>query len=177
LSNLAYIEHYTVEDWKRWEDDWELIYGHPYMMAPSPIYGHQFVVSKIVRVLDEALDDCPKCNVLAEIDYYISDDTVVRPDVLAICYQPKENITKTPEIIFEVVSKSSKKRDEITKKELYEEQKVPYYCIVYPDKKEAFVYHYQDREFVFDGKFSNKSYTFEVKECKVEFSFSKIWQN
>ena len=30
------LETYTYDDYKNWQGDWELIYGHPYAMAPSP---------------------------------------------------------------------------------------------------------------------------------------------
>ncbi len=177
MSNLAYIEHYSVDEWKLWEGDWELIYGVPYAMAPSPIYGHQFVMGKIYRQLDEGLDECEKCQALVEIDYFISKDTVTRPDVLVICYEPKEKITKAPKIIFEVVSKSSKKRDEIIKKELYFDEKVEYYCLVYPDKKESIIYKLDNDEYRYEGRFAQNSFEFEVEGCKIDFDFKKIWKN
>lgn len=31
-----YLPRYTVEDYNRWEGDWELIEGIPYASAPSP---------------------------------------------------------------------------------------------------------------------------------------------
>ena len=176
MSNLAYIEHYSVDEWKLWEGDWELIYGVPYAMAPSPVYGHQFVMGKIFRQLDEALDECEKCHALVEIDYFISEDSVTRPDVLVICYEPQDRITKAPKIIFEVVSKSSKKRDEIIKKELYFDEKVEYYCLVYPDKKEAIVYRLDSDEYRYEGIFAQNSYGFVVDGCKIEFDFKKIWK-
>ena len=61
MSNLAYIESYTKDDFMQWEGDWELIYGAPYAMAPSPMFGHQFVNGKIHRQLDESLDNCSSC--------------------------------------------------------------------------------------------------------------------
>ena len=52
MSNLSYKENYTIEDYNRWEGDWELIYGDAYAMAPSSVYGHQFVNGKIYRQLE-----------------------------------------------------------------------------------------------------------------------------
>jgi len=176
MSNLAFVEHYTVEDWKQWEDDWELIYGFPYAMAPSPVYGHQFVMGKIFRQLDELLDDCSKCQPLFEMDYFIDKDTVVRPDTMVICYEPIVSIKKAPKIIFEIVSKSSKRRDEIMKKDLYFNQKIEYYILVYPDKKEAKVYKYNKEDYDFEGKFSSEIYGFKIEDCSIEFDFSKIWK-
>jgi len=176
MSKIAFIEHYYVKDWKQWKGEWELVYGYPFAMALSPSYEHQFVLGKIVRQLDKLLDNCEKCHPLIEMDYFIDKDTVVRPDMMVICYEPIVNIKKAPKIIFEIVSKSSKRRDEIMKKDLYFNQKIEYYILVYPDKKEAKVYKYSKDDYEFEGKFSNESYSFEVEDCKIEFNFSKIWK-
>ncbi|WP_457626586.1 hypothetical protein [Persephonella sp.] len=32
-----YLPNYTVEDYKQWEGDWELIEGIAYAMVPSPL--------------------------------------------------------------------------------------------------------------------------------------------
>lgn len=55
-----YMDHYTVEDYQQWKGDWELIYGSPYAMSPSPMFTHQNINIKIVRQLSEHLDGCPK---------------------------------------------------------------------------------------------------------------------
>ena len=98
-------ETYTVQDYLQWEGDWELIHGQPVAMAPSPSLTHQTANMTIARQLDESLDDCPNCQALFEIDVEFSEDTVVRPDVLVICYQPEgERLTRAPALIFEVIS-------------------------------------------------------------------------
>ncbi len=176
MSNLAYNEKYTVEDYNSWDGDWELVYGDAFSMAPSPLYGHQFVNLKIARQLDEKLDECKKCHSVIEIDLQISNDTVVRPNCMVICYEPDEKLTKTPEIIFEVISKSTAKRDEILKFNLYQDEGVKYYIIVYPQEKKAKVYKLIDFGYKKLGDFSDEVYTFEVKNCKIEFDFNFIWR-
>ena len=49
-------------------------------------------------------------------------------------------VTKVPEIIIEVIFKSTAKRDEVHKFKIYEEEKVKYYVIVYPNDLKAKVY-------------------------------------
>ena len=175
-SNLAYVESYTKDDYKHWEGDWELIYGNPYAMAPSPVYGHQFVSGKIYRQLDEKLDDCKRCEAIFEIDLELSNDTVVKPDTMVICYRPIDFLNKTPEIIFEVVSKSSARRDENIKFDLYEEEGVKYYVLVYPRSKKAKVYKLENYKYRKIGDFSNENYIFETANCKIDFDFDFIWR-
>ena len=64
---LAYHEHYTVDDYNKWEGDWELIHGAPYAMTPSPSLLHQRLKQKLSMMLGAQLQECPDCEVLFEI--------------------------------------------------------------------------------------------------------------
>ncbi len=58
-------EKYTVDDYMRWQGDWELIEGVPYAMAPSPRGRHQLVCLLISTQIEEKLRTCEeKCFVL-----------------------------------------------------------------------------------------------------------------
>jgi len=132
------LETYSYDDYKNWQGDWELIYGHPYAMAPSPVGKHQFIMMKLGYFLQKNLDslDCNECFVLGEIDYIISNDTVLKPDVALVCGELPKFIKKPPVAIFEIISPSTKLRDEITKKEIYEKKGVKLF-LVYPDEKKV----------------------------------------
>ncbi len=176
MSNLQYKEEYTKNDYDNWEGDWELIDGTAYSMSPSPVFGHQYTNLKIARQLDEKLDDCDECYAVIETDWEMSNDTVFRPDSMVICYEPEDRLTKAPEIIFEIVSNSSAKRDEILKFSIYETEAVKYYILVYPDSKKAKVYKLIDYKYKKVGDFENGNYNFESKKCNIDFDFSKIWK-
>jgi Uma2 family endonuclease len=176
MSNLAYSEHYTKEEYYHWEGDWELIYGTPYAMAPSPMVKHQYINMKIARQLDEVLDHCTLCSALFETDVEFGEDTVVRPDSMVLCFKPNERVTKAPTVIFEVISKTTAKRDEQLKFQLYQEEGVKYYIVVYPDVKKAKVYQLVEGTYTKVGDFTNEHYTFILKECSIEFDFSFIWK-
>ena len=176
MTNLAYAESYTKDDYYAWEGDWELIYGAPYAMSPSPMFGHQHINMKISRQLDEALDNCSSCYALFETDVEFSDDIVVRPDCMVICYEPQERLNKAPEIVFEIVSKNSAKRDEKLKFELYQDEGVKYYVLVYPEGKKAKVYKLDKSKYVKVGDFTDEKYKFEAKKCSIDFDFSFIWK-
>jgi Uma2 family endonuclease len=171
------METYTVQDYMQWEGDWELIYGQPVAMAPSPVFGHQQLSAAIFRQLDEALDDCPRCQALFEIDVEFSKDTVVRPDVLVICYQPEgERLTRAPALIFEVISPKTSRRDEVVKFDLYRAEGVAHYVLVYPDAKKAKVYRLIDGEYRIVGDFHEELHCFELPGCAIDFDFSRIWK-
>jgi Uma2 family endonuclease len=132
MSALPTMEAYTVRDYLQWKGDWELIHGQPVAMAPSPAVEHQVASMMIARQLDESLDDCPHCQALFEIDVEFAEDTVVRPDVLVICYQPEgDRLTRAPDLIFEVISPKTARRDEVVKFDLYRTEGVAHYVLIY----------------------------------------------
>jgi Uma2 family endonuclease len=127
-------------------------------MVPSPSFEHQQVSAAIFRQLDESLDDCPHCQAVFEIDVEFAQDTVVRPDVLVICYQPEgERLTRTPDLIFEVISPRTTRRDEVDKFDLYRTEGVTHYVLVYPEAKKATVWRLEEGEYRKVGDFHDKT--------------------
>lgn len=171
------IEHYSLEDYLQWEGDWELIYGMPVAMVPSPNVEHQRIGTRILRQLDEALEGCPRCEALYEIDLEISQDTVVRPDVVGICYIASgDRLTRVPDIIFEILSRSTARRDEETKFRLYRDEGVGHYVLVYPEARKAKVYQLIDGDYRKVSDFHDELHRFELSKCSVDFDFSLIWR-
>ena len=177
MGAVEYREHYTKKDYEQWEGDWELIYGVAYAMAPSPLVTHQNVETKIAAELQRQTEACSKCLTLVETDYEVADDTILRPDVLLICKDIGERVNRTPEIIFEVLSPSTARRDESVKFEIYEREGVHYYILVNPETERAKVYRlHETGRYVKMGDFSVENARFELEDCSFEFDFSKIWR-
>ena len=176
MQNLAYEDYYTVSDYNHWEGNWELIHGMPYAMAPSPMFDHQYTMGKIFSILEQQLEECSNCYPAVEVDWQISDDTVVRPDVLVVCKRQKR-VTQTPEIIFEVVSKTSVKRDEQTKFNLFEKEGVKYYGLVYYEQKRVKVYQHLNFKYQKIADFSDDGvFELEIKDCKISFDTKVLWK-
>jgi Uma2 family endonuclease len=174
---MCAIEYYTYDDYKNWKGDWEIIDGIAYAMAPSPLRKHQALATEIVYNLREQLDSCSQCEILAEIDYKVSDDTVLRPDVVLTCGETNESyLTKAPEIVVEIISKSTAKKDEKYKFEIYEREKVKYYILIYPNDLRAKIYRLKDSKYDKEGDFLQKSYRFEELECQVKLDFKKVFR-
>ncbi len=174
-------EHYTYEDYKQWEGDWELIDGIPFAMAPAPMIKHQNILVKIASFMNNILDEkeCEKCIVASEVDWKISNDTVLKPDIVLICDEDefeKAYLTKSPQIVIEIISKSTAKRDEKYKFEIYEEEKVKYYILVYPDDLKAKIYKLKNGKFEKEGDFTTEKYIFKNLKCEMEIDFNKIFK-
>lgn len=129
------------------------------------------------RQLDEALDNCLRCQALFEIDVGFSDNTVVRPDVLVICYLPEgQRLTRAPALIFEVVSPATSRRDEVVKFDLYRAEGVMNYVLIYPDAKKAKIYQLIEGEYRKVGDFHDEPHRFEPADCAIDFDFARIWK-
>ena len=177
MVDVNAIEHYTAEDYRRWQGDWELIQGTPCAMAPSPTATHQFACAAIFRALDDALGDCPQYHVLFEIDVEFSADTVVRPDLIVICHEPEGDwVTRAPEMIVEVVSTNSARRDESVKFDLYEAEGVTYYMLVYPDAKKVKAYRLVDGSYRKLGDYSDERPAFELSQCRIGLDVAGFWR-
>jgi len=130
-----YIPHYTIADYVRWEGDWELWQGIPVAMTPSPFGRHQYCSLQLARALLSAIE-AENCQavVLQEIDWIISNDTVVRPDVLVLCGEvPQRHVTQPPALVVEILSPHTADKDRNDKLRLYEENGVDHYLIVDPN--------------------------------------------
>ncbi len=134
-SANRYLPKYTVADYQQWQGDWELWQGIAVAMTPSPFGRHQQVSTKLAVALQNSIDAVAyQAVVLAEMDWIVAADTVVRPDVQVLCGPvPQRHVETPPAVVAEVLSPSTRQRDLSVKLDLYAEQRVPYYLILDPE--------------------------------------------
>ena len=126
---------YFPDDGKRHE----LIDGEHYV-TPSPNLKHQAIVANLVALLWAHLDHHPVGQVFsAPFDVVFSDFDVVEPDVLYVSHARRravltlQNIQGAPDLVVEVGSPGTRRRDERLKHQLYERFGVSEYWVVDPD--------------------------------------------
>ncbi|MBD3793451.1 MAG: Uma2 family endonuclease [Campylobacterales bacterium] len=178
MSNVGLLPRYTYRDYCNWEGDWELIEGIPVAMAPAPMKIHQQLASEFFfQIKQEMNNTCTECEVLYEVDWKVSDGTIVRPDIVFVCNDDSEKyITKAPKIIVEILSPSTAQKDETVKFNIYEDEKVHYYILVYPDDLKAKVYRLKEDRYSKVGDFSKERLTFEGIECELKLDFGRVFQ-
>ncbi len=134
---------FTYADYLEWDDGkrWEIIHGEAYNMSPAPGTAHQLIVTQLIRLLGDPLENL-KCNVFtAPFDVTLplgaktraESDNVVQPDVSVVCDASKldeKGCFGAPELIIEVLSPHSYRRDKLEKFNLYEEAGVKEYWLV-----------------------------------------------
>ena len=172
------LPHYTYDDYKIWEGNWELIDGIAYAMAPSPIFEHQNISGNIHIELKIQLKKCKNCKSALAVDWIVSEDTVVCPDNSVVCDESTANFIKsTPKIIFEVLSPSTKRVDRNRKYNLFQEEGVEYYVLVEPKGNFAEVYRLENSFYRLQGEFTDEHFIFEFDKCKIEFNFKNVFED
>ena len=158
--SLDLNKRYSYADYLTWLDDVsrELIHGFIKMMSPAPRLGHAEVSQNISLHLGlHVLRNKGKCKVFAApfdvrfpkkgetADDKI--DTVVQPDICVICDLSKldeRGCCGAPDMIVEILSPSTFKKDVYEKFALYEESGVKEYWIVHPKDKTVTVFLLQE---------------------------------
>jgi len=145
-------ERYTYKDYITWNDNhyWELIDGIAYQMAP-PKRKHQDISFELSRQIGNYLVG-KTCKAYAspfgvrlplenELDEYIKD--AVLPDIVIVCDEKKlddAGCRGAPDLIVEILSPSTSKRDMEDKRDLYERAGVKEYWIIDPYHNTVQVY-------------------------------------
>jgi Uma2 family endonuclease len=150
LSPPVHTVQFTYQDLLLFPDDGkrhELIDGDHYV-SPSPVTQHQRVSSRLHRVMSSFIHRLSLGELFAApYDVVLSDGNVVEPDLLYVSAAHSaiiraENIQGAPDLVVEILSTSSRKRDEIIKQKLYERYGVAEYWIVDPDLEQVRVYRF-----------------------------------
>ena len=133
---IKILPHYTYDEYVQWEGKWELIDGIPHAMSPAATPNHQLIANSLGALFYLSLRSCKMCKVYQAIDYKISEDTVVQPDIAVLCRQTdKKFIDFPPELVVEILSPSTALKDRHTKSGLYQNQGVKYFLIISPNEK------------------------------------------
>ena len=132
----------TYDDFVLFPDDGkrhELIDGEHYV-TPSPNTKHQKVSGNLFLLIGTWLEEHPIGQVFfAPFDVVFSQFDVVEPDLLymsngrATEVLTQANVQGTPELVIEIGSPGTRKRDETIKRRLYERAGVSEYWVVDPD--------------------------------------------
>ena len=140
---LDYLPHYTLEDYDRWEGDWELIDGVPFAMAPRPGFAHQRTGKRLLFLLEEALAGCAQCELFYEIEWRIAPQTVFQPDLAVICRPPQNAryLDFPPALILEILSPSTEAKDRGIKWEYYRQYGVANYLLADPKSGHLEAFH------------------------------------
>ena len=170
-----FLPHYTYNDYLQWQGQWEVIRGIAISMSPMPSPRHQEIAGNIHLLLKTAvkLKGCKQCKVYQPIDYKISEDTILNPDLLVVC-KPVEGqfLDFPPELVVEILSPSTAVKDRNTKYDLYENEGIKYYIIVNPADESTEVYQ------LIEGKYMlTDTNDFFLDGCVITVNFKDCFED
>lgn len=152
---------YTYADYLQWDENerYELIDGVAYNMSPAPSRKHQKISQIISRDIGVYLKG-RTCEVYTapfdvRLPFGDEDDkstgNVVQPDIVVVCDSSKlddRGCIGAPDLIIEILSPSTAKKDMVFKLNLYEKVGVKEYWLVHPTDRTVTVFKLGD-----DGRY------------------------
>jgi len=133
--------HLTYDDYVQFPDDGkrhEIIEGDHYM-TPAPKAKHQTAALNLSLAIGGFVKNHGLGLVfIAPFDLILSDENVVQPDLLFVsaartAIVTEDNVQGAPDLVIEILSELSRKKDEVTKRKLYERFGVQEYWVVDPE--------------------------------------------
>jgi Uma2 family endonuclease len=131
----------TYEDYLLFPDDGkrhEVIDGDHYV-TPAPKTKHQRISANLTVALGSFVKPRGMGLILAApSDVILSDENVVQPDLLFVSTAcagivTEDNIRGASDLVVEIISETTRKKDEVTKRKLYERFGVQEYWVVDPE--------------------------------------------
>ncbi len=160
LPAIKREERFTYKDYLTWPDEerWELIEGVAYDMSPAPSRRHQDILRELSMQISNYLVGKPCQIYFAPFDVRLPEndepddeiETVVQPDIVVFCDRNKlddRGARGAPDIVIEILSPYTAKKDFVTKRSLYERHKVLQYWIVDPQTEEVVIFKLKDNKY------------------------------
>ena len=135
------------------------IIGGELIMSPTPIPAHQECVTRLLFVLRPYVTARRLGHVLpAPLDVVLADDEVVQPEVIYVSKQNRiigpKRVAGVPDLLVEVISPGSVRRDRVDKKALYERCGVGEYWLVDLNNRAVEVWTLREGRYQLHGLFA-----------------------
>ncbi len=146
-------------------DDYEIIEGVKFM-APSPGWGHVNVTANLIAIIG-GYSRVNKLGVAIadNFDVHFPDGNLFKPDFIFVNAEKAKSLFEdknttlhgVPDMVAEIFSKSTMKRDIGIKKDVYEKNGVREYWIIDPWSENIQVYLLRDGKYFLDEVYQNYS--------------------
>lgn len=150
---------YTARDYISWKTDelMELIKGKVFKMAAAPLWRHQEVLGELHIIFRRYVKNPCKVG-LSPVDVFLihpgedwkETNNIVQPDLCIICDPEKidpRGCMGAPDLVVEILSPSTAKKDVGVKRDLYEEYGVKELWIVHPQDATILVHVLQNGKY------------------------------
>ena len=138
---------------------YEIIGGEKFM-APAANLDHSGIISRLVTVFSNYFLEHKSGYVFSDdVDVHFSDGSLYKPDLVVVLKSNEKILANrkaiygAPDMVVEVLSHSTRRKDLTIKKDVYEAQGVREYWIIDPRAKIVSVYLLQDGKYFLDDEY------------------------
>jgi len=130
-------------------------------VAPAPSFQHQEISLRFYKLLD-AWVGRKRCGkvVAAPVDMVLTSRRSVQPDVLFVSTEQlgiiKENVRGAADLVAEVLSPGTRRRDRFDKRDLYEQHGIREYWIIDPEAQTVEVLSLEAGEYKLAGRWRER---------------------
>ncbi|HVX51467.1 MAG TPA: Uma2 family endonuclease [Chitinophagaceae bacterium] len=179
LDQLDLTKEYTYADYLTWQfnDRVELIKGKIFKMSPAPLRSHQHISFALALQIGKHIENKTCEAYTAPFDVRLVNKrkstpdnhvtSVVQPDICVICDKTKldeKGCIGAPDWIIEILSPGNNKKEMKDKFDLYEENGVKEYWVVYPEYIQVQVFDLVDDRFSLRGTYINEKIPVKIFE-------------
>jgi Uma2 family endonuclease len=171
LDQLDLNKQYTYADYLTWQfsDRVELIKGKIFKMSPAPLRSHQQISFNLSLQIGKYLENKSCEAYTAPFDVRLINKrkstpdnqiiSVVQPDISVICDKSKldeKGCVGAPDWVIEILSPGNNRKEMQDKLELYEENGVREYWVVYPEYIQVQVFDLVNDKFALRKTYVNE---------------------
>lgn len=132
-GGLTYDDYAAIDDGNRYE----LAAGQLELMSPAPTVTHQLISFEMQKKFTQSCET-DYLILHAPVDVILAPKEVRQPDIVLVHRKRLEIISKrgvegAPDLVIEILSPSTLKRDKIAKKKSYAYYGIPEYWIIDPN--------------------------------------------
>jgi len=159
--SVSYDKKLTYEDYLNFDFEYmvELIKGQLFKMAAAPSSGHQEISVNITRLFSNYLvgKSCKLYHAPFDVILPVANErrctstTIVQPDLCVICDLEKideAGCCGPPDLIVEILSPSTQKKDLTHKYAIYEETGVKEFWVTYPFDQMLHLYKLEEGKYL-----------------------------
>jgi Uma2 family endonuclease len=160
---------------------YEIFDGTLEMMSPGPSVIHQSVSRDLLYLLKQS------CNsdyviFIAPLDVILSRTNVVQPDLILVHRSRMEIVTNraiegAPDLVVEVLSPGSRKRDKVMKLNIYAKHEVPEYWIIDTNSRTLEQYVLDGDHYALSNLFEGDDQITSGRLPCVEFAISDLFKD
>lgn len=173
-DGLTYDDYAAIDDGNRYE----LAAGQLELMSPAPTVTHQLISFEMQALIAQT---CKMDYIIlyAPVDVILSPKEVRQPDIFLVHRKRLDIITKrgvegAPDLVIEILSPSTLKRDKIAKMKSYSYYGIPEYWVVDPNSAVLEQYILADDQYELINIFQENEIVTSPNISCISFTMAEI---